>query len=129
MDSCRADLTEMLRYVELRRQVEALSKPVERRLTGLDEFFSQDVISRAAQVPALLIVATDEWRECLRSELAPLQALDSLLSVVPEKYHGPLLQNQLSAEALKELRPRAEAWVKQHPREAKLLNMGANAGT
>jgi hypothetical protein len=126
--AARADLTEMLRYIELRRQIEALSKPVELRLTGLDDFFSQDVISRAAQVPALLIIATDEWRERLRSELAPLQALDSLLSVIPEKHHSPLLQNQLSAEAVKELRPRAQAWIEQHPREAKLLNIGANAG-
>ena len=91
----------MQRYVELRRRIEALSAPEELRLAGLDDFSSQDVISRAAQVPALLIIATDEWRERLRSELAPLQALDSLLSVIPEKYHRPLLQNQLPAEAVR----------------------------
>lgn len=127
--AARADLEEMLRYAELRGKIEALGKPTELRLTGLDDFSSQDLISRAAQVPALLIIATDEWRERLRAELAPLLAMDSLLSVVPEKYRRPLLQNQLSAEALEELRPRAEAWVKEHPREAALLNMGASDGT
>jgi hypothetical protein len=119
----------MQRYAELRGKIEALGKPTELRLTGLDDFSSQDLISRAAQVPALLIIATDEWRERLRAELAPLRAMDNLLSVTPEKYHRPLLQNQLSAEALEELRPRAEAWVKEHPREAALLNMGPNDGT
>ena len=127
--AARADLTAMERYIELRRQVEALGKPAELRLTGLDDFSSQDLISRAAQVPALLIVGTDEWRERLRTELAPLQALESLLSMIPEKYHRPLLQNQLSADAVKELRPKAEAWVKQHPSEAESLNMAATGGT
>jgi hypothetical protein len=127
--AARADLMEMQRYVELRRKIEALSKPVELRLTGLDDFSSQDLISRVAQVPVLLIVATDEWRDRLRTELASLRALDSLLAVIPVKYHSPLLQNQLSAETVKELRPTAEAWVEQHPREAELLNMSVNTGS
>jgi hypothetical protein len=127
--AARADLTEMLRYTELRRQIEAISKPMELRLTGLDDFASHDLISRAAQIPALLIVATDEWRKRLRSELAPLQALESLLSVIPGRYHRSLLLGELSAEAVEELRPSAEAWAKQHPDEAELLNMRANDAT
>lgn len=127
--AARADLTEMLRYTELRRQIEAISKPTELRLTGLDDFASQDLISRAAQIPALLIVATDEWRKRLRSELAPLQALASLLSVIPGRYHRSMLLGELSAEVVEELRPSAEAWAKQHPDEAELLNMRANDAT
>jgi hypothetical protein len=127
--AARADLTELQRYVELRRRVEVRSAPPELRLTGLDDFLSEDLIFRAAQVPALLIVGADEWQENLRSELARWEAVDSLLSVIPEKYHHPFLQSQLPAEVVEELRPRAEAWVKQHPREAELLNMSPNNRT
>ena len=127
--AARADLTQLQRYVELRRQIEVRSAPPELWLTGLDDFLSEDLIFRAAQVPALLIVGTDEWRENLRSELARWEAVDSLLSVIPKKYHHPFLQNQLPAEAVEELRPHAEAWVKQHPREAELLNMSPNNRT
>jgi hypothetical protein len=126
--AARADLTEMQRYIDVRRQIEARSAPAELQLSGLNDFSSQDLISRAAQVPALLIIGTDEWRKNLRAELARWEALDSLLSVIPEKYHQPLLQNQLPAEAIQELRPQAEAWVKEHPRKAELLNIGVNDG-
>lgn len=113
--AARADLTEMQRYVALRRQIEARSAPAELRLPGLNDFFSQDLISRAAQVPALLIIGNDEWRKNLRTELGRWEAVESLLSVTPEKYHQPLLQNQLPAEAIQQLRPLFEAWLKQHP--------------
>jgi hypothetical protein len=127
--AARADYTELQRYVELRRRIEICSAPPELRLAGLDDFLSEGLVSRAAQVPALLIVGTGEWRENLRSELARWEAVDSLLSVIPKKYHHPFLQNQLPAEAVEELRPHAEAWVKQHPREAELLNMSSNNRT
>ena len=127
--AARTDLNEMRRYVELREQVEVHTMPAELRLAGLNDFSSHDVISQAAQIPGLLIIATDEWRESLPSQLAPLEALNSFLSVIPDEYHGPVLQNQLSEETLKELRPQAQAWAKQHPREAGLLNMSTDGET
>jgi hypothetical protein len=127
--AARADMTHMLRYAAVRRKIDALSKPAELRLTGLDDFSSQDLISRAAQIPGLLIIATDEWRESLRSELATWEALDSLLVAIPETYHRSLLRSQLTAEATEELRPRVEAWATQHPPEAKLLNIDVIGAT
>jgi hypothetical protein len=127
--AARGDLVQMQRYVELRRRVEARSAPAELRLAGLDDFFSQDLISRAAQVPALLITGTSQWRENLRSELARWEAVDSLLSAVPDEYHRPLLLNELPDEAAQDLRPRAEAWARQHPREAATLNISVNGET
>jgi hypothetical protein len=127
--AARADLAELRRYVELRQRIEVRSAPPELRLAGLDDFLSEDLIFRAAQVPALLIVGTNEWRENLRSERARWEAVESLLLVIPEKYHHPFLRNQLPAGAVEELRPDAEAWVEQHPREAELLNMSPDTRT
>jgi hypothetical protein len=121
--AARVDLMEMQRYVELRRPLEDRSAPPELRLMGLDDFSSLDLVSRAAQVPALLIIGTDEWRENLHMELARWEALDSLLSAIPEEHHRALLQRQLSEEATEEIRSLAQAWVEQHPREADLLKI------
>jgi hypothetical protein len=120
--AAREALTGILKYSEIRRRVENRLPPTERTLPGLAEFLSDDPFSQAIQIPGLLIVANDEWRQNLHSELAKFAALESLLSSIPEKFHEPLLRNQISEEIRRELSPIATAWAHEHPDQAKLLS-------
>ena len=119
--AARDDLDEMLRLAKVRQRVEDRLPVVERSLPGLGDFLSEDPVSQAMQIPGLLIVVNDEWRQSLHAQLAQFEAVDSLLSALPERFHQPVLQDRLSDELRKELAPLAQAWAHQNPNQARLL--------
>jgi hypothetical protein len=70
------------------------------------------------QIPGLLIAVNDEWRQAIHEQLAQWEAVDSLLSALPERFHQPLLQDRLSDELRQELAPLAQAWAQENPNKA-----------
>jgi len=117
----RDAFADMLKYTEVRRRVENRLPLAEQPLPGLGDFLSNDPVSQAMQIPGFLIVADDEWRNGIRFELARWEAVDSLISALPEKFRRPLLLNQIPDEIRQELAPIAAAWAQQHPEQARLL--------
>jgi len=120
------DLSLIMRYAELRQGVEERVLPARQRLSGLEDIPFHDPIAQASMLPALLATASSEWRQGFCSELAKLEAMNNLLSALPEKFHRFLLQEQPSESEREEAAPILSAWANQHPAEAKLLAIQAS---
>jgi hypothetical protein len=119
--AARDDLADMLKFGAVRQRVQSRLPLVEQPLPGLNDFLSEDPVSQAMQIPGLLIAVNDEWRQAIREQLAQWEAVDSLLSALPERFHQPLLQDRLSDELRQELAPLAQAWAQENPNKARLL--------
>jgi hypothetical protein len=106
-EAARDDLAGMLAYMDVRRRVEACVLPEERRLGGLADLPLDDPVSHALLMPALIIVATSEWRQRLESQLAQWRAVDRLLSAIPDKFHRFISQDREDVPSSVELRWRS----------------------
>jgi hypothetical protein len=127
-NTAREDLAAMKQPAGERRQAEARLFPEAQQLVGLDALSTSDPVYHAAFIAGLLVVANDEWRQNLRSELARWEAMNKLLSMLPKKFDRFLLQEQPTDEVLRELRPILIEWAAQHPAEASLLNTEPDQG-
>jgi hypothetical protein len=121
--TARADLSTIRRLAQTRRQVELRLLPIEHRLEGLADLPVDEPVSQAALIAGLLVVANKQWRENLYSELARWEALDRLVSALPERFHRYVGKQELPDEVVQELAPIVVKWVEQYPAEAKILNL------
>jgi hypothetical protein len=119
-ESARADLAEMTRFALLYARIQERTSPERLQLPGLVDLVTDEPVSRAALTAGLLVAANEEGRQNFRAEFARLEALDALLSVLPEKFHQYAYQ-QAPDGVLRELNPILTSWVERHPSEAKLL--------
>lgn len=120
--TARKDLTELLKLAKTRRSVESRLPQEDQSLPGLGDALASDAISQAVQIPALMITIDDEGRQTIRAEIARWEAVDSLLSALPERCHRPLLKNEVSDELRQEIAPLALTWASENPGKAALLN-------
>jgi hypothetical protein len=121
-DAARNDLAGLLNLARTRRRIESRLPREEQPLPGLADALPDDPLSQAIQIPALLITFGDEERRTVRTEQARWEALDSLLSALPENAHRPVLRNEIPDELGQELAPLAQKWVSENPEKAAALS-------
>lgn len=119
--TARADLANMLRLAQTRSRVEARILPPSQQLEGLGDLSTDEPVSRAALIAGLLVIGNEAWRQDLHTELARWEALDQLTSVLPERLHRYLPEQQLPEEIIQELAPIVIRWAENHPAEANIL--------